>query len=99
VVWLLAGLRRMTFRRFLTLVSIGMVARLAFFWFLGHALHKPLESVIDWIGRYQWPLTGVFFAITMVQAMRQSTVRARRQPPPPVPSAPVTPEAGEPEAG
>jgi len=80
VVWLLAGLRRVTLRRFITLVSIGMAARLAFFWFLGKALKKPLGTVIDWIGRYQWPLTGLFFALTFLQTMRQNTRRAAKEP-------------------
>jgi membrane protein DedA with SNARE-associated domain len=100
VVWLLAGLRRMSLRRFVALVSIGMAARLVFFWFVGKALRKPLTSVIDWIGRYQWPLTALFFGLTMVQAVRQNGVRARRTTPEAEPvDATAAPEATEPEAG
>jgi membrane protein DedA with SNARE-associated domain len=77
-VCLLAGARRMTARTFLVIGAAGIAVRLGFFWFLGTALHDPLETVLDWIGRYQWWLAGAFLLLTLVRSFRRAGAAAHQ---------------------
>jgi hypothetical protein len=93
LVCLLAGARRMASRTYGVVLAAGIVARLAFFWFLGKALKEPLEVVLDWLTRYQWWIAGAFLALTLAQAWRRAAAAAKLPTPPP-----LSPEEGEPGA-
>jgi membrane protein DedA with SNARE-associated domain len=80
LVCLLAGARRIASRTFAVVLAVGIVARLAFFWFLGKALQEPLERVLDWLTRYQWWVAGGFFILTMAQSFRRAAVVVRDLP-------------------
>src|SRR6476646_6965789 len=82
LVCLLAGARRMPARTYAIVLAAGILARLAFFWFLGKALQDPLEVVIDWLNKYQWWFAGVFLAITLAQSFRRASAAAKELPPP-----------------
>jgi membrane protein DedA with SNARE-associated domain len=71
LVCLLAGARRMPWRRFAIALVTGILARLVFFWFLGKALQDPLDAVLSFMQRYQWWLGGAFFVLTMAQSWRR----------------------------
>ncbi len=72
LVCLLAGARRMSPRLFWTLDITGTIARLLLVWWLGNALKGPLDVVLDWVNRFQWPLMIMFFVIVAVQVTRSS---------------------------
>jgi membrane protein DedA with SNARE-associated domain len=79
VVAALVGVRRMTPRRFAVLLALGIVIRLATFWFLGVTFEEPLDKLLDWIDRYQWWLVGAFLLLTLLSSL-QRTSRRPRQP-------------------
>jgi len=81
LVCLLAGQRRDSPRRFATVFGLGVLARLCFFWFLGKAMKDFLNTIIDWIQRYQWWLVAIFFLTTVVQSYRRSAAAAKEEPP------------------
>jgi hypothetical protein len=91
LVCLLAGARRMATRTYAVVLAAGIVARLAFFWFLGKAFQKPLEAVLDWLTRYQWWIAGAFLALTLIQSFRRASSAVASLPP-----QPAVPEQGEP---
>jgi membrane protein DedA with SNARE-associated domain len=76
LVCLLAGSRRMSPRLFWTLDITGTIARLLLVWWLGNVLEGPLDVLLDWINRFQWPLVIVFFVIVMVQVSASSKRQA-----------------------
>jgi membrane protein DedA with SNARE-associated domain len=67
IVAVLAGLRRVPTRAFLAVFVAGTIARLVFFWYLGQALKAPLDWVLDWLQRLQWPLTALAVVLVAVQ--------------------------------
>jgi hypothetical protein len=88
IVAFLVGKRGMTTRRFLALISMGIVVRLAWVWAAAKQFEDELKRLLDWIDKYQWYLVAAFFAITLAQSARQSSrlERQRRSieaPPPP----------------
>lgn len=72
IVSLLAGHTRMDWRRFAVLDVVGTIGRLILMWFLGRAFRKPLESVVDWLQRFQWPLIGAFAVIAIFNGLRSA---------------------------
>jgi membrane protein DedA with SNARE-associated domain len=56
IVAMLAGLRPLPFKRFVTLVALGSAARLVLFWFLAERLRSPLETFVKYSTKYQVPL-------------------------------------------
>ncbi|HKA02858.1 MAG TPA: hypothetical protein VKD67_00975 [Acidimicrobiales bacterium] len=80
LVCLLAGARQMTARMFAIVLATGILARLAFFWFIGKLFQDPLETLLDWITRYQWWLAGAFFVLTMAQSFRRASIAVRELP-------------------
>jgi membrane protein DedA with SNARE-associated domain len=87
LVCLLAGARRIASRTFAAVLAVGIVVRLAFFWFLGKVLQEPLEQLIDWLTKYQWWVAGAFFAVTVVQSFRRAATAVKELPPADVPVA------------
>jgi membrane protein DedA with SNARE-associated domain len=84
VVAALVGVRRMTPSRFAVLLAVGIVVRLAMFWFLGITFEEPLDRLLDWIDRYQWWLVGAFLLLSVVTSFQRSS-RSPRVPRPPQP--------------
>ena len=72
LVCLLAGTTGMRPRTFFALNIGGTIARLAVVWWLGKALEEPLDKVLDFLQRYQWPVTAVLVGIVVVQSTRQA---------------------------
>jgi membrane protein DedA with SNARE-associated domain len=72
IVSLLAGHTRMDWRRFAVLDIVGTIGRLILMWFLGRAFRKPLETVVDWLQRFQWPLIGAFAVIAILNGLRSA---------------------------
>ncbi len=87
LVCLLAGARQMTTRTFATVLASGILVRLVFFWFMGKAFQDPLETVLDWLTRYQWWVAGAFLVLTMAQSFRRASIAVRELPPREQPAA------------
>lgn len=83
--WLLAGLRKVSTRTFLTFELLGILARIAFFWVLGERYKSQIETLLGWIGQSTRPLT-ILLIVTVIYQMRRSSQRvaatqAARNPP------------------
>ncbi len=61
IVAMLAGQRPLPLRRYLSLVLVGIAARLALFWILADQLKGPLDAFVRFTTRFQWPLMAVLF--------------------------------------
>ena len=96
LVCLLAGARHMPPKRYGLLIVVGIIGRLIFFWYLGKTFQEPLETVLEWIQRYQWWIAGGFLLLTVVQSYRRTAAAAKEQPPPELTELPDPPEP-EPE--
>jgi uncharacterized membrane protein YdjX (TVP38/TMEM64 family) len=87
LVCLLAGARGMSARTFGLTLSTGILVRLAFFWFVGKAFQDPLQTLLDWITKYQWWIAGAFLILTMAQSFRRASVAVKQLPQPDATSA------------
>ena len=52
--------------RLAVLLTIGIVGRLAVYWYIGKAFEDEIDTVLDFIGRYQWPLTIVSVVLVVL---------------------------------
>jgi hypothetical protein len=77
IVAAISGIRRMHPLRLAVLLSIGIFARLWLYWWLGHRFESELDSILDWIARWQWPLT--ILSIVVVLATIALNVRRGRR--------------------
>lgn len=68
---ILAGATGMKARVFFSLNILGTLGRLTLIWMAGDAFESELESVLDFIGRYQWWLVGLSFAVVAFQSSRR----------------------------
>ena len=66
----LAGAARMRVRLFIALNIAGTIARLVLFRVAGDAFRDQLDTVLDWIQRYQFPLIGVSLVLVALQLWR-----------------------------
>jgi membrane protein DedA with SNARE-associated domain len=66
---LFAGASRMPPPVFLALNLAGTLVRLTLFRLLGEALERPIDAVLDFIGRNQLPLTAVTVTVVVVQVL------------------------------
>lgn len=55
IVAVITGIRKMRPRRLATLLTIGISARLAFYWWLAQMFDDELDSVLSFLDRYQRP--------------------------------------------
>ena len=69
MVCLLAGTSRMSVRLFAVLNVSGTVVRLVLVYWLGRVFRSELESVLDFLGRYQWQVTIVLVGLTIAQSL------------------------------
>jgi membrane protein DedA with SNARE-associated domain len=81
IVALLAGHRGMRPRLFGALLVVGIAVKLAFFWFLGETFDKPLQTLLDWIQRYQWWIVAAFLVWSVVDSSRQVRRTLAQKPP------------------
>ncbi len=57
IVAAISGIRRMHPVRLALLLAVGITARLALYWWLGQRFDDQLDSILDWVTRWQLPLT------------------------------------------
>ena len=69
MVCLLAGTSRMSVRLFAVLNVSGTVVRLVLVYWLGRVFRSELESVLEFLGRYQWQVTIVLVGLTIAQSL------------------------------
>jgi membrane protein DedA with SNARE-associated domain len=67
----MAGATGMRVAAFFPLVIIGTVARITIIYFVGDLFSAPLREFADFVGRYQWYITPVTFALVAVQVWRR----------------------------
>lgn len=77
IVAAISGIRRMHPVRLAVLLAVGIVARLALYWWLGQAFDDELDSILDWVTRWQMPLT--IASIVIVLATITLNVRRGRK--------------------
>lgn len=65
IVAAISGIRQMHPVRMLVLLFVGIVARLCLYWWLAHVFDDQLDSILDWVGRWQWPLTIVSVGLVL----------------------------------
>jgi membrane protein DedA with SNARE-associated domain len=58
-------------RRFALLVSIGIAAKLAFYWWLGGVLEDQIRAAIAWIDRWQWWVVAGLFLLSSIRSIRR----------------------------
>lgn len=66
IISILAGASKMKAGVFLVLNLGGTVVTLILLRIFGDAFSAPLESILDFLGRYQWPLTAVSVVLVAV---------------------------------
>jgi membrane protein DedA with SNARE-associated domain len=76
--WLMAGLRRISLKTFVAFEVIGILARVAFFWFLGERFKPQIERSLKVIGKFTWPLTVLLIA-TVIYQTQKSMKRSEAQ--------------------
>ena len=81
LVCMMAGHRRMPIRAFVPLLAVGIALKLGAIWAGGKLLEDQLESILDFITKYQWWLVGALFALSFLQSGRK--VRSGQLPVPP----------------
>lgn len=72
IVCFLVGRRRMQPRRFIALLTVGIVARLVWVWFAAKQFESELKTALDFVDRYQFWFIGAFLVLTIVPSMRKS---------------------------
>jgi hypothetical protein len=77
--WLLAGLRKVSTRTFLTFELIGIMVRIAFFWVLGERYESQIKTLLGWIARWTGPLTILLIGTVIYQTRRSSQRMAATQ--------------------
>jgi uncharacterized membrane protein YdjX (TVP38/TMEM64 family) len=76
VVCLLIGHRGMPLRRFLPLISAGIVVKLAVLWAGGRAFEDQIRSFLSAIERYQWWVVIALFGLSLLQTTRRGRPRS-----------------------
>lgn len=68
---ILAGATGMKARVFFSLNVLGTLGRLTIIWIAGDAFETELESVLGFIGRYQWWLVGLSIVVVSLQTRKR----------------------------
>jgi membrane protein DedA with SNARE-associated domain len=71
VVCLLAGATKMRPLAFFSLNITGTLVRIGLIFMIGDLLEDPIRSIVSFITRYQWYLTGITFTLVAVTLLRQ----------------------------
>lgn len=72
LVCIMAGHQRVSARKFIPLISIGIVLKLVVMWFGGKAFEDQIRSFLEWIEDYQWYVVGGLFLISFLQSARHA---------------------------
>lgn len=72
----LAGAARMKPKVFVTLNVIGTIGRLVLFRLAGEAFRDELQTVLEWVQRYQFWLVGISFVVVAIQVFRKGDVES-----------------------
>lgn len=72
LVCIMAGHQRVSMRRFLPLVSVGIVVKLVVLWLGGKAFEDQIRSFLHWIEDYQWYVVGGLFLVSFLQSARHA---------------------------
>lgn len=59
IVCMLAGVRRFNIVSFFAVNLGGTAVRIYLFYVFGDIFSEPIGDVVDFIGRYRWPLTAI----------------------------------------
>jgi membrane protein DedA with SNARE-associated domain len=62
---LVCGAARIPFRRFAVLNAVGTIGRLALMWWLGKVFRSQLNSIANFVARYQWPATAISVVLVL----------------------------------
>jgi membrane protein YqaA with SNARE-associated domain len=71
VVCLLAGATKMRPVPFFALNITGTLVRIGLIFVIGDLLEDPIRSIVSFITRYQWYLTGITFTVAAISLWRQ----------------------------
>ena len=71
VVCLLLGHKRMNIKRFIPLLSIGIVIKLVVLRLGGDQFEDQIRSFLKGIEQYQWYVVAVLFGLSFFQSMRK----------------------------
>jgi membrane protein DedA with SNARE-associated domain len=72
LVCIMAGHQRVSARRFIPLISIGIVIKLVVLWIGGKAFEDQIRSFLSWIEDYQWYVVAGLFLISFLQSARHA---------------------------
>lgn len=72
LVCIMAGHQRVSARRFVPLISFGIVLKLVVLWYGGKALEDQIRSFLSWIESYQWYVVAGLFLISFLQSARHA---------------------------
>jgi len=72
LVCLMAGHQRVSPRRFIPLIMVGIVIKLALLWAGGRAFEDQIRSFLSWIEDYQWYVVAGLFALSFLQSARHA---------------------------
>lgn len=70
IVAALSGVHRTPPARLAVLLSVGIAARLALFWWLARTFESQLVAFLEWLQRYQWWAVGISIAIVLLVNVR-----------------------------
>jgi membrane protein YqaA with SNARE-associated domain len=71
MVCLLAGATKMRPLPFFALNITGTIVRIGLIFMIGDLLEDPIRSIVSFITRYQWYLTGISFTLVALSLARQ----------------------------
>jgi membrane protein DedA with SNARE-associated domain len=71
VVCVLAGATKMRPLAFFSLNITGTIVRIGLIFMIGDLLEDPIRSIVSFIARYQWYLTGITFTLVAIALVRQ----------------------------
>lgn len=66
IVAAITGIRQMHPVRMAVLLTVGIMGRLVLYWYIGKAFEDQIGDVLDFIGKYQWPLTAVSIVLVVL---------------------------------
>jgi len=70
IVWVLSGAARSSWRRLGPLLAIGLAIRLTFLWIMAKLFESQVQSVLDFIDRYQMWVLVVSIAVVVIVNLR-----------------------------
>jgi hypothetical protein len=66
IVAVISGVQRTSARVLVLLLSVGIAARLALFWWMARVFEAPLIDFLEWVQRYQWWVVGISVALVVL---------------------------------